>query len=311
VRALVTGGAGFIGSCLVDRLIAEGYAVDAVDDLSSGRLANLADARATAGHPLAFHQLDIRSPDLFALAERRRPEVVFHLAARPGLAATDPVAEAEIDVIGSLRVLEAARRCGAAKVVYASSAAAIYGTVAARNLPVKESHPQRPQSAAGVGKKAVADYLALYRDRYDLEYTVLALASVYGPRQAAPAPVAAFAARLAAGDAPVVEGDGRQTRDFVYIDDVVDALARAATRGGGLLINVGTGVETSLNELAGLLASLAGAPAAARRGPARSPGVRRLALDARRAGLHLGWEAWTPLAEGLAATWAWWRDRPR
>jgi len=309
MKVMVTGAAGFIGSVLVDRLLAEGHAVDAVDDLSSGTLANLADARALAGHLLTFHRLDVRSTDLVALVARRCPEVVYHLAERNSPA--DPVVEAEVGVVGSLRVLEAARLGGVRKVVFATSAAAIYGELGTRDLPVKESRAQRPTTPHGVAKRAVGDYLQVYRQTHDLEFTALALASVYGPRQRASsgAVVAVFADRLCRCQAASLHGDGRQTRDFVFVDDVVDALARAATKGSGLLLNVGTGVETSVGALYDLVAATAGVDAPPERTPARPGSLRRCVVNPQRAALHLGWASWTPLDEGVGATVAWHRSQ--
>jgi UDP-glucose 4-epimerase len=309
VRALVTGGAGFVGSNLVDRLLAEGHQVDVVDDLSVGSLANLAEARSTGDRRFTFHQLDVRSAALVDLLGRRRPEVVFHLAARADGAASlaDPVGDGEVNVVGSLQVLEAARRCGARKVVFASSGA-IYGAVAPASLPVRESHAQQPLSPHGVAKKAVGDYLRAYRDLHGLEYVALVLANAYGPRQdprGSTGVVAAFAGRLLAGEPCTVHGDGTQTRDFVFVDDVVDAFARAAERGSGLLCNVGTGVETSVGTLHALMAEASGADRAPRHGPLRPGEPARSCLDPARAGLHLGWRPWTPLAEGVAAVLRW------
>ncbi|MGH9269377.1 MAG: NAD-dependent epimerase/dehydratase family protein, partial [Acidimicrobiales bacterium] len=255
MKALVTGGAGFIGSHVVDRLLAEGHRVDVVDDLSVGSLANLAEARAHQSGRLSFHRLDIRSPDLVDLAARRKPEVVFHLAAQADVrvSVARPLFDAEVNILGSIQVMEAARAAGATKVVFASSGGTIYGDPAPDDLPVTEDHPQRPLSPYGVAKRAAADYLGAYRELYELEYTALALANVYGPRQdpnGEAGVVAIFAGRLLDRRACTVFGDGEQTRDFVYVDDVVDAFVRAAASDTGVgLGNVGTGVETSVNEL--------------------------------------------------------------
>ena len=226
MKALVTGGAGFIGSTLVDRLLAEGHQVDVVDNLSSGSLANLADARANAGHQVNFHQIDIRDEGLGELMARQAPEVVFHLAAQADVrvSVARPVFDAEVNVVGSLNVLEGARAAGARKVVFASSGGTIYGEPDPSELPVKESHPQHPLSPYGVAKKVVGDYLYAYRALHDLEYTALALANVYGPRQdphGEAGVVAIFTGKLLAGDPCTIFGSGEQTRDFVYVDDVV------------------------------------------------------------------------------------------
>lgn len=308
MKALVTGGAGFIGSNLVDRLLAEGHEIDVVDDLSTGTLANLSEARRSPNGRLTFHQLDIRSPGLGDLMRRCRPEVVYHLAAPP--ASTGPLEGAEGHIIGSLRVLEAARISGAQKIVYASGGS-IYGDPDPGDLPLRESHPQRPVALAGVAKKAVSDYLYAYRELHNLEFTALALAHVYGPRQPAGPDgpvVASFASRLVAGEACVIHGTGGSTRDFVYVDDVVDALARAAERGGGLVINVGTGHETAIRDLYRAMAAQAGVDRPAVKAPGRPGDVRRISLDPGRAGLHLGWKPWTSLAEGTGALLEWRRE---
>jgi UDP-glucose 4-epimerase len=306
LRALVTGGAGFIGSNLVDRLLAEGHQVDVVDNLSTGSLANLAAARADRAHELKIHQVDLRDHTSVDLIERQRPEVVYHLAAQVDVrtSVADPVLDATVNIIGSLNVLEGARRAGSAKVVFASSGGTIYGDVDPADLPLKESHPRRPASPYGVAKKAVGDYLHAYREVHQLEYTTLALGNVYGPRQdphGEAGVVAIFADRLLAGEPCTIYGDGTQTRDYVYVDDVVDAFARAAERGGGLLINVGTGVETSVDRLYATLAEAASVDLPAAQAPARPGELARNALDSARAAVQLGWNPWTDLPTGLAA----------
>jgi UDP-glucose 4-epimerase len=316
MRTLVTGGAGFIGSNLVDRLLAEGHSVDVVDNLSSGSLANLAAARANPDHHLTFHQLDVRSPDVKELIARRRPEVVFHLAAQADVrvSVAQPVFDAEVNILGSLQVIEGARAAGTGKVVFASSGGTIYGDPDPSQLPIKESHPQRPVSPYGVAKKVVADYLFAYRELHNLEYTALALANVYGPRQdphGEAGVVAIFAGRLLAGEQCTIFGDGGQTRDFAFVDDVVDAFARAADRGSGLVINIGTGHETSVNELYDTMAIQAGVDRPATYAPERPGELRRSSLDPGRAAIHLGWKPWTTMAAGTAAVLDYFRDRPR
>ena len=314
MKALVTGGAGFIGSTLVDRLLAEGHGVDVVDDLSTGSLSNLADARGDRNHDLTIHQVDIRDSALVELIERRKTEVVFHMAAQADVrvSVSRPVFDAEINVVGSLNVLEGARAAGARKVVFASSGGTIYGEPDVSELPVKESHPQQPLSPYGVAKKVVGDYLFAYRALHGLEFCALALANVYGPRQdphGEAGVVAIFAGRLLAGEPCTVFGDGEQTRDFVYVDDVVDAFVRAAERGSGLLANIGTGRETSVNELYGAMAKAAGVKQPPERAPARPGELARSALDPSRAGLHLGWSPWTELPQGVGAVLDWFRAR--
>ncbi len=312
----MTGGAGFIGSTLVDRLLAEGHAVDVVDDLSSGSLANLAEARADrqGDRTFAFHRLDIRSEQIVELMVRRKPEVVFHLAAQADVrvSVARPAFDAQVNVVGTLNVLEGARQAGARRVVFASSGGTIYGDVAPGDLPVRESHPQRPLSPYGVAKKAAGDYMIAYRELHQLECTLLALANVYGPRQdphGEAGVVAIFAGRLLGGEPCTVFGDGEQTRDFVFVDDVVDAFVRGAARGGGLVINVGTGVEVSVNRLYDTMAAAAGVAEPATYAPARPGELARSALDPGRAAIQLGWRPWTGLADGTRAVLAWSRSR--
>ncbi|HMQ27930.1 MAG TPA: NAD-dependent epimerase/dehydratase family protein [Acidimicrobiales bacterium] len=314
MKALVTGGAGFIGSTLVDRLLAEGHQVDVVDDLSSGNLANLADARANRDHPVTFHQIDIRDEAVVELMARQQPEVVFHLAAQADVrvSVARPVYDAGINVLGSLNVLEGACAAGARKVVFASSGGTIYGEPDPSELPVKESHPQHPLSPYGVAKKVVGDYLFAYRALHGLEYTALALANVYGPRQdphGEAGVVAIFTGKLLDNEPCTIFGTGEQTRDFIYVDDVVDAFVRAGEKGSGLLANVGTGREVSVNELYDTMAAAAGVTEPALRAPARAGELDRSALDPGRAELHLGWKPWTTLEDGTKAVIDWFRAR--
>ena len=307
MRALVTGGAGFIGSTLVDRLLAEGHAVDVVDDLSTGSLTNLTDARSAKDADFTFHRLDIRTPEVTELIVRRHPDVVFHLAAQMDVrvSVARPVFDAEVNIVGSLHVLEGARQAGARKVVFASSGGTIYGDPDPEELPVRETRPQQPLSPYGVAKKAVGDYLVAYRQLHDLEFTALALANVYGPRQdphGEAGVVAIFGRRLLAGEPCTLYGDGTTTRDYVFVDDVVDAFARSIDAGDGLLLNVGTGVETPLQRLYEEVARAAGSSAPPVYAPERPGELRRSALDPGRAAIHLGWRPWTSLAHGLAAT---------
>jgi UDP-glucose 4-epimerase len=295
MRALVTGGAGFLGSHLVDRLLAEGHAVDAVDDLSHGSLANLAEARRTHQGELRFHTLDVRVPELLELVQRRPPEIVFHLAARPF--ASEPRDATDVAVMGTLNVLEVARQVGVAKVVVALDAAELYGEVAPKDLPVRDGTPWAPRTLAGVAARTVADLLGVYRERHAIEFTALALASVFGPRQhPSSGVVAAFVSAAVLGLPCAIHGDGRQTRDLLYIDDTIDAFVRAATRGTGLVVNIGTGVQTSVRDLHRMIA---GPNAQARKAPSRAGEIGRFAVSPARARIHLAWAPWTDLADGI------------
>jgi UDP-glucose 4-epimerase len=276
----------------VDRLLAEGHAVEVVDDLSTGSLANLGEARANANRSageLKFHHLDVQAAELHELLGRRRPDVVFHLVRH------DPSAA----FVGSLNVLDAARAAGSAKVIVAFDALALYGPVPAGELPVKEGRPWAPTSPVGVAQRAVAELLAIYRTEHALEFTGLACSNVYGQRQRPEAgAVAAFVEADTTGQACTVHGDGRQTRDFVYVDDAVDAFVRAASRGSGLIVNVGTGTQTTIRDLQRLVAG----GAEAKRAPFRPGEVGRFAVSPVRARIHLGWEPWTSLEAGVDAT---------
>ncbi|MGH9281171.1 MAG: GDP-mannose 4,6-dehydratase [Acidimicrobiales bacterium] len=312
MRTLVTGGAGFIGSTLVDRLLAEGHAVDVIDDLSTGSLANLADARSDPDHEYSFHRLDIRSDATTELITHRQPEVIFHLAAQADVRVSvqRPAFDATVNIVGTLNVLEGARAAGSRKVVFAASGGTLYGET--DKLPIRESATQRPLSPYGVAKKAATDYLDAYRALHGLEYTALALANVYGPRQdphGEAGVVAIFAGQLLAGEASTIYGDGEQTRDFVFVDDVVDAFSRAATRGDGLLVNIGTGTETSVNQLYAVMASLSGSERPAKRAPERAGELRRSALDPGRAAVQLGWKPWTTIEDGTSQVLRWFHDR--
>jgi UDP-glucose 4-epimerase len=303
---LVTGGAGFIGSHLCDRLLAEGHRVIAVDDLSTGRIANLSESRGY-GKEFTFFNMDLRADGLLSLFERHRPEVVMHLGAQSSVAVSmdDPVRDASVNAMGSLNVLECARRSGTRKVVYAASGGTLYGDP--RKLPVKETAlgAGRPVSPYGVSKKVVLDYLSFYEHYHGIEWTALALANVYGPRQdphGEAGVIAIFAAAMLAGTAPTVFGDGNQTRDYVFVDDVVHSFALAADRGSGRVVNIGTALETSVNGLYRMLAELTGFGAEPARGAPRAGDLRRSVLDISLAGEVLGWRPWTHLEDGLGET---------
>ena len=302
MQAMVTGGAGFIGSTLVDRLLAEDWRVDVIDDLSSGSLANLATARELPDRRFSFHRLDLASPAVVELITHRKPDVIFHLGAQMDVrvSVARPVFDATVIVIGSLNVFEGAVAADVKKIVFAGSGGTLYGTP--QKIPTKETSPHHPESPYGVAKKAVGDYLHYYRAQRGLEYTVLALANVYGPRQnphGEAGVVAIFSTKLLGGERPMIFGDGSQTRDFVYVDD---GFVRAMEKGGGLTLNIGTGVETSVQQLYDLMAKLTAFREKADYQPARVGEVQRSAVDASRAGMQLGWKPFTSIEEGLALT---------
>lgn len=315
MKALVTGGAGFLGSHLVDRLLVEGHSVDVVDDLSSGTLTNLAGARSDPSFDFRFHRLDIRRPALADLMARRAPEIVVHLAAphdpdgpraaQQDQAGADVGGYADATILGALNVLAASVRAGVTKVVVALSAA-VYGEPDRRDQPLREGMPLQPATHQGVAQRAVLDYLGLYRARHQLEFTAAVLGEVYGPRQdpdAQPGTVAALAGRLLQGLACTLPGPAKATRDYLYVDDAVDALARATVRGGGLLINVATGRATSMEDLYMALTAHTGVPEWPARFAPLPPGhPEQVSLDPGRAAIQLGWRPWTSLAEGVVET---------
>jgi UDP-glucose 4-epimerase len=307
---LVTGGAGFIGSHLVERLIDAGYEVDVVDNLSTGSLANLRVARGKGNRGLHFHKLDIVDGDLLALMTRRKPLAVIHLAAKVNVRESmlDPLGDLSANVVGSLRVLEAARHSGVAKVIFATSAG-VYGAVPSSELPIREDVAHLPDSFYGLSKDVVLDYLRLYRTNFDLEYTALVLANVYGPRQGILGEggvVAKFAQTIVAGKQATILGDGSQTRDLVYVEDVVDAFYRSLDQGGGLVLNIATGVETSIDTLHKEMYRIAGCDYIQPNHQEAIAGeILRSSLDARRAGWYLRWHASTTLERGLEQVLQW------
>ncbi len=303
---LVTGGAGFIGSHLADRLLAEGNKVISVDDLSTGRIANLAEARGY-GKEFTFFNMDVRAQGLAPLFQRHRPEVVFHLAAQAGVrpSLADPVRDASINIMGTLNVLECAVAAGARKIIYAASGGTIYGEP--RRLPAKESTAQasHPLSPYGVSKKVVLDYLGFYQRYRGLDFTALALGNVYGPRQdpsGEAGVVAIFAAKMLSNEQVTIFGDGNQTRDYVFVDDVVHAFVQATARGSGKLVNIGTGLEVSVNGLYRMLGDIIGYERAPEYGPLPAGELRRIALDISSAPNAVAWKPWTHLEDGLAET---------
>ena len=314
MRILVTGGAGFIGSNLTDRLLADGHEVTVLDDLSTGKLANLQQARRDPDLPLRFQRLDITSDALAPAVERAAPEVVLHLAAQIDVrrSVEDPVRDAMVNVIGTVNVLEGARRAGARKVVFTTSGGCIYGEPQRAELPIDETYPGHPHSPYGASKRGVEEYLHTYAALYDLRWTSLALANVFGPRQdpsGEAGVVSIFGGRMLEGLPVRIFGTGEQTRDFVFVADVVDAFVRAMEGGDDLRCNIGTGVGTSVLELFDAVAAITGYARPPELAPARLGELQHIALDCARARRELGWDAATPFVEGLERTVSWIRDQ--
>lgn len=311
MKVIVTGGAGFIGSHVVDALCHEQHELVVIDDFSTGRRENL--ARATALHPnLRVVEADIRSPEAAAAVEQFAPKVLVHFAAQMSVKVSmrDPELDASVNVLGLLNLLEAARRSGCRKVVFASSGGTVYGAPGPDAAPRDESDPRVPQSFYGLTKSVSVDYLRLYREQYGLEYAALALGNVYGPRQdpyGEAGVVAIFAGRMLDGLPCVVNGDGLTTRDFVHVSDVVGAVTNALRTGHGL-INIGTGTPTSVLDVHASVAKAVGRDDRPEFGPALPGEVRHVALRVDRAGRELGWRARVALDEGVATVVDWMRD---
>jgi UDP-glucose 4-epimerase len=306
MRTLVTGGAGFIGSNLVDALLARGDEVTVLDDLSTGRRVNLEGALAN-GARLA--EIDVRDGDAVgALLADARPELVFHLAAQIDVrkSVEDPYFDAAVNVGGTANVLEAARATGVGRVVFISTGGALYGEGADKQLPLPESTPIAPLSGYGQSKFAAEGYLGLFERLHGLSGMSLRLGNVYGPRQdplGEAGVVAIFCGLLKNGGRPTVYGDGTQTRDYIYVGDVVSAaLAAGATRLGGA-VNIGTGREASVLDIVDILAAIEGredfTPEFA---PPRAGEVQRISLDAALAERELDWSPRTTLEQGLKLT---------
>ena len=303
MRVLVTGSAGFIGSTLADRLLADGHEVAGVDDLSTGH---------NRVQGVDLHEFDVADPKLVELAVQFRPEVICHLAAQVSVrvSVADPLRDARTNVLGTLNVLEAARAAGARKVVYTSSCA-VYGMPEA--LPVPADAALDPRSPYAASKACGEVYLGMYQALHGLAYTTLALANVYGPRQTPEGEagvVSIFTDALLNGRPTQVFGDGTNTRDYVYVGDVVDAFALACGPvGDGGRFNIGTGIETTDRDLHTLVAELAGAPDEPAFAPPRLGDLPAMSLDPEPARDGLGWVPPTPLRRGLAATLDWARSR--
>jgi UDP-glucose 4-epimerase len=302
MRTIVTGGAGFIGSNIVDGLLARGDEVTVLDDLSTGRRENLDGALANGAELV---EGDIRDQAaLIELAERVRPETIFHFAAQIDVrrSAADPALDARINVEGTINVLEAARRTGA-RVVNSSTGGAIYGE--GKVIPAPEDHPVAPEAPYGQSKFAAEGYCELFRRLHGVSAVSLRYGNVYGPRQdplGEAGVIAIFCGKLLEGAQPMVFGDGLQTRDYVFVGDVVRANLAAAGSDAVGAINIGTGVQSSVLDLIEALAPQADGAFEAEMAPERPGEVRHIALDATRAREQLGWSAEVALGDGLAVT---------
>ncbi len=305
MKVLVTGGAGFIGSHVVDALIEQGHTVVVVDDLSTGK-AEFINPQAR------FYQVDIRTPELAEVLHRERPELINHHAAHADVrrSVTDPRHDADVNILGSLNLLECARQHGAGKLVYASTGGAIYGEPI--YLPCDENHPLNPICPYGVSKLTVERYVSYYGHAYGLQYATLRYPNVYGPRQdptGEAGVVAIFARQMLLGERVIINGTGDQQRDFLYVADVVRANILAQDHLDGLTYNLGTGVGTSVNDLFALMAGETGYDAKPTHGPPKAGETFKIYLDATKARQELNWQPQTSLDEGLTRTIASFRNQ--
>ncbi len=304
MKIVVTGGAGFIGSNVVDAYVERGHEVHIFDDFSTGQRANL--------NPKSkLHQLDISDRSTAERIEQIKPDILCHHAAQMDVrhSVADPMFDARVNILGFINLLEACKKSGVKKVIFASSGGAVYGEQEA--FPADERHATRPSSPYGVSKRAGELYLSYYHQTFELPYIALRYANVYGPRQSPKGEagvVAIFLSLLLQGKSPVINGDGRQTRDYVYVGDVVAANLAALDSNFVGEVNIGTGIETDVVQIFHYLRQALGSTIEARHGPAKAGEQRRSCINAQRASDVLGWRPEMALADGLRRTATWYRD---
>ena len=303
--SLVTGGAGFIGSHLVDALLARGEAVAVIDDMSSGKPCYLSPAA-------DLYEMDIRDDEVREAMFAVRPDVVFHVAAQisVSVSAREPKLDAETNILGTLNILDAMVSAGASKMVFVSTGGAMYGEP--ETLPAPESTEARPAAPYGASKLAAENYLPIYKNLHGIDYSIIRPANVYGPRQdphGEAGVVAIFTRAMLSGEPIKIYGDGTDERDYVYVEDVVDAFVRASERPGTGPYNIGSGIGTSVNEIESTLAELTGYSRGPEPFPPRPGDLRRISLDASLAKKELGWSPTTSLNDGLRQTVDWFRSQ--
>ena len=305
MKILITGGAGFIGSHVADLLLENEYDVCIVDNLSSGKLENV-------NSNAKFYKCDIRDSQIYKIIEDEKPQIIIHNAAQMSVrnSVEDPLNDADINIIGGLNVLEAAKKAKVKKIIFASSGGVVYGEQ--QYFPADEDHPTKPICPYGVAKLSYEKYLYYYHYIFGIKYIALRYANIYGPRQdpyGEAGVVAIFSKKLLSGDQPVINGDGMQTRDYVYVKDVATANLHAVNTDYIGEINIGTALETNVNKIFNILKNAAGKPDLEEvHGPAKDGEQKRSVLSYRKARQILGWKPEVKLEEGLIKTFNWFKE---
>ncbi|MEM6337832.1 MAG: NAD-dependent epimerase/dehydratase family protein [Bacteroidota bacterium] len=305
MKLIVTGGAGFIGSHVCDALLAQGHTVHVIDNLNGGKRENLPDG-------VVFHNMDIRSDEVAVLFEKEKYDAMYHLAAQMDVrkSVADPGFDADVNVLGFLNLMEAGRRTGLKKVVFSSTGGAIYGEP--EYVPQDEDHPQQPLSPYGITKLVSEKYLFFYKDQFDIDYVALRYANVYGPRQnphGDAGVVAIFTQRMLRGQDAFINGDGQQTRDYVFVADVVRANMAALELDGSGIFNVGTGIETNVVELFRMIKEFTGSDIEETHAPGKPGEQKRSVISYARTEKALGWTPQTPIRAGLKETVEWFKSQ--
>jgi len=304
MKILVTGGAGFIGSHLVDRLIEQDHKVVVVDNLSTGKKENL-------NKEAVFYNIDIRASELSHIFQEERPEVVFHLAAQISVrkSVEDPIVDAKTNILGSLNLFENCKKFGVKKIIFTSTGGALYGD--ADKIPTPDDYPVHPLSPYAIAKLSTEKYLDYYYKVFNIPYLILRFANIYGPRQdpnGEAGVVAIFAKKLLKNENPIINGDGRQTRDYVVVDDAVRAAMLGLENNNMGTYNIGTGKETSVNQLFDLLSQALGVSAEKRHGPAKKGEQLRSCLDYSKIKQEFGWKPSYEIEEGIRKTAEWFKN---
>jgi UDP-glucose 4-epimerase len=303
-KILITGGAGFIGSHLVDKLINENYTVIIVDNLSTGKKENI-------NLKAKFYKLDILNPKIFEVFKKEKPEIVFHLAAQVNVrkSVEDPINDAKINILGFLNILEACRKFNVKKIIFSSSGGAIYGET--KIIPTPENYLPNPESPYGIAKLIVEKYLDFYKKVYGLDYIALRFANVYGSRQdpkGEAGVVSIFIEKIFKGERPIIFGNGKQTRDFIYVDDIVSALIKSISyKGKETIFNVGTDIETSVNQLFKLISKILRAKTKPIYVSPKPGELKRNCLNISKIKKELKWQPKYNLEKGFKETIKWFR----